>query len=81
MLNLVEPLPQRLKIDFVRLDGSVPQKKRQQIIWQFQNDPSCRAIVMSNAGTTGLNLQAANTVINIDLPWNPAAQQSSCFRN
>jgi superfamily II DNA/RNA helicase len=27
---------------------------------------------MSNAGSQGLNLQAANTVINVDLPWNPA---------
>jgi superfamily II DNA/RNA helicase len=27
---------------------------------------------MTNAGATGLNLQAANTVINVDLPWNPA---------
>jgi SNF2 family DNA or RNA helicase len=26
----------------------------------------------TNAGSTGLNLQAANTVINVDLPWNPA---------
>jgi len=26
----------------------------------------------TNAGATGLNLQAANTVINVDLPWNPA---------
>ncbi len=31
-----------------------------------------RGHIMSNAGATGLNLQAANTVINVDLPWNPA---------
>jgi len=26
----------------------------------------------SDAGSTGLNLQAADTVVNVDLPWNPA---------
>jgi superfamily II DNA/RNA helicase len=28
--------------------------------------------ITTNAGSTGLNLQAANTIINVDLPWNPA---------
>jgi len=39
---------------------------------QFQKDSDCRLFVTTNAGSTGLNLQAANTVINVDLPWNPA---------
>ena len=39
---------------------------------QFQNDPDCKLFITTNAGSTGLNLQAANTVINVDLPWNPA---------
>ena len=56
----------------MRLDGSVPQKKRQSLVHQFQKDPQCKLFVTTNAGATGLNLQAANTVINVDLPWNPA---------
>jgi superfamily II DNA or RNA helicase len=72
MLNLIEPLMDDIGIHFVRLDGSVPQKKRQQLVHQFQNDENCDAIIMSSAGNTGLNLQAANTVINVELPWNPA---------
>ena len=50
----------------------MPQKKRQELVHRFQNEPDCRVIIMTNAGSTGLNLQAANTVINVDLPWNPA---------
>jgi len=80
MLGLIEPILQRLEIDFVRLDGKVPQKKRQQLVHRFQNDPQCRAIIMSNAGSTGLNLQAANTVINVDLPWNPAVLEQRIAR-
>jgi hypothetical protein len=30
---------------------------------QFQRDPTCRVFLTTNAGSTGLNLQAANTVI------------------
>jgi superfamily II DNA/RNA helicase len=34
----------------------------------------------TNAGSTGLNLQAANTVINVDLPWNPAILEQRIAR-
>lgn len=80
MLNLIEPIFEKLKANFVRLDGKVPQKKREERVHQFQNDPSCRAIIMSNAGSTGLNLQSANTVINVDLPWNPAVLEQRVAR-
>jgi hypothetical protein len=65
---------------WVRLDGQVPQKKRGAIVEQFQTDSKCRAILMTNAGSTGLNLQAANTVINVDLPWNPAVLEQRIAR-
>jgi len=73
MLDLIEKYILRpLNVDFVRLDGSVPQKKRQGLVQTFQTDASCRLFIATNAGSTGLNLQAANTVVNVDLPWNPA---------
>ena len=80
MLNLIEPLLKKHGILFVRLDGKVPQKNRQQIVHEFQHNANCRAIIMSNAGSVGLNLQAANTVINVDLPWNPAVLEQRIAR-
>ena len=80
MLGLIEPIFERVGMEYVRLDGSVPQKKRQVLVHQFQNDAKCRAIIMSNAGSTGLNLQSANTVINVDLPWNPAVLEQRIAR-
>jgi ERCC4-related helicase len=79
-LSLIEPQIKRLKLDYVRLDGSVPQKKRQQLVHRFQRDPTCRAFLATNAGATGLNLQAADTVINVDLPWNPAVLEQRISR-
>ena len=72
MLNLIEPILHKNKAGFVRLDGTVPQKKRQMLVQQFMSDPACRVFITTNAGSVGLNLQAANTVVNVDLPWNPA---------
>jgi superfamily II DNA or RNA helicase len=80
MLNLIEPMLAARGMDFVRLDGSVPQKKRQELIQRFQNDPACMLFITTNAGATGLNLQAANTVINVDLPWNPAVLEQRIAR-
>jgi hypothetical protein len=80
MLGLIEPILSKHKLDYVRLDGSVPQKKRQALISQFQRDPSCKLFITTNAGATGLNLQAANTVINVDLPWNPALLEQRISR-
>jgi hypothetical protein len=80
MLDLIEKLLDKHQLDYVRLDGGVPQKKRQQLVHRFQNDPECRLFLTTNAGSTGLNLQAANTVINVDLPWNPAVLEQRIAR-
>ena len=80
MLDRIEMRISELGADFVRLDGQVPQKKRAELIARFQNDPDCRVICMTNAGSMGLNLQAANTVINVDLPWNPAVLEQRIAR-
>ena len=80
MLNLIEPLLAKRKLTYVRLDGSVPQKKRQGLIFRFQRESNCKLFITTNAGATGLNLQAANTVINVDLPWNPAVLEQRISR-
>ncbi|MEM9365450.1 MAG: DEAD/DEAH box helicase [Planctomycetota bacterium] len=80
MLSRIEMRLETLGCDFVRLDGQVPQKKRAEIVARFQNDPECRVISMTNAGSTGLNLQAANTIVNVDLPWNPAVLEQRIAR-
>ena len=80
MLDLIEPLLGRRKLKYVRLDGSVPQKRRQGLIARFQREADCSLFLSTNAGATGLNLQAANTVINVDLPWNPAVLEQRISR-
>ncbi len=62
----------RAKIPFVELSGQVPIKKRQALIDEFTINPDCKVFLSTDAGGTGLNLQAADCVVNFELPWNPA---------
>lgn len=80
MLDAIEPVLAKRGLGFARLDGKVPQKKRQSLVKAFHADPRCRVFLTSNAGATGLNLQCANTVLNVDLPWNPAVLEQRIAR-
>jgi ERCC4-related helicase len=62
----------RQSIPFVELSGKIPVHKRQALIDEFTENPACKVFLSTDAGGTGLNLQAADCVINFELPWNPA---------
>jgi SNF2 family DNA or RNA helicase len=62
----------REHIPFVELSGKVPIPKRQALIDEFNGNPDCKVFLSTDAGGTGLNLQAADVVVNFELPWNPA---------
>jgi len=59
-------------LGYVSFHGGVPAEKRPLLVQQFRDDPNCRVFLSTDAGSTGLNLQHAATVVNMDLPWNPA---------
>jgi superfamily II DNA or RNA helicase len=80
MLDLVEEQIRELGAESVRLDGKVPQAKRRALVETFQSQRGCRIFLTSNAGSVGLNLQAADTVVNVDLPWNPAVLEQRISR-
>ncbi len=80
MLDQIEKILHTRKLKFTRLDGQVPQRERAALVAQFQDDPECRLFLTTNAGSTGLNLQSANTVVNVDLPWNPAVLEQRIAR-
>jgi hypothetical protein len=72
MLELVRELAAELGVEAAWHTGSVPQQRRRAEILRFKQDPACRLFLSTDSGSVGLNLQAANAVVNIDLPWNPA---------
>ncbi|HEX2642785.1 MAG TPA: DEAD/DEAH box helicase, partial [Thermoanaerobaculia bacterium] len=80
MLELVRDLADEMGLGFAWHTGSVPQDRRRQEIHRFKEDPECRLFLSTEAGGVGLNLQAANVVINLDLPWNPARLEQRIAR-
>ena len=69
-----------LGVGYVALHGGLPGKERKAVLERFKTDPECRVFLSTDAGGTGLNLQAADTVINLELPWNPAVLEQRIAR-
>ncbi len=69
------------RFGYVLFHGGVPAEKRGALVERFHRDPECRVFLSTDAGGVGLNLQhAASTVINMDLPWNPAVLEQRIGR-
>jgi len=83
-LGTHEVLMRRLRSkgwDHVLFHGGVPAEKRGALVDRFTNEPGCRLFLSTDAGGVGLNLQhAAATVVNMDLPWNPAVLEQRIGR-
>lgn len=75
MLDLVQNslLNQHMPdVSFLRMDGSTPGPKRQDIVNNFDKDPSIDALLLTTqVGGLGLNLTGADTVIFVEHDWNP----------
>ena len=80
MLQLVRQLAEEMGLGYAWHTGSVPQKERRKEINRFKQDPDCQLFLSTDSGSTGLNLQVANTVVNLDLPWNPAKLEQRIAR-
>ena len=72
MTAMTESVVRKLNLDCVRLHGGVPTAKRGDLIERFSKDDSISVFISTDAGATGLNLQCATVLINLDVPWNPA---------
>ncbi|MCL5060628.1 MAG: SNF2-related protein [Candidatus Thermoplasmatota archaeon] len=67
-------------IGYVSFHGGVPSEKRPALVDRFRDDPGCRVFLSTDAGATGLNLQHASILVNMDLPWNPALLEQRIAR-
>ena len=68
-------------VQYLRLDGSVAADKRQNIVNQFNTDPSYDCLLLTTSvGGLGLNLTGADTVIFVEHDWNPQKDMQAMDR-
>lgn len=72
MTRLVAQELEKAGVGYEYLYGGVPSAKRKELMDNFNDNPDARVFISTDAGCTGLNLQTASYLINLDLPWNPA---------
>lgn len=59
------------------LQGSVSAKDRASIIKRFQESKKPRILVMSSAGSEGIDLWRANHILFVEREWSPAAEEQA----
>ncbi|KAG9037362.1 hypothetical protein FS837_001449 [Tulasnella sp. UAMH 9824] len=80
-LDIVEKFLRKAGIKFVRYDGSMKLDERSAALDKFRSNPNYNvALISFKAGSTGLNLTAANHVVLLDLWWNPAIEDQAFDR-
>jgi len=70
----------RAGIAYQYLHGGIGASRRRNLVETFNSDTATRVFLSTDAGSTGLNLQAASLVINLDRPWNPAVLEQRIAR-
>ncbi len=78
MLELIEQECQAMGIKYLKLTGD--SKNRDLLVDEFQTKDIPLFLISLRAGGTGLNLTAADTIIQYDPWWNPAVEQQAASR-
>ena len=80
MTRLIAKELDALGIRYEYLHGGIPSEARKHLMDNFTELPESRVFLSTDAGSTGLNLQVASILINLDLPWNPAVLEQRIAR-
>ena len=82
-LDLLSTLLTSLGLPFLRLDGSTPSSKRQDLVDTFNRTPasiSFAFVLSAKSGGVGLNLIGASRLVLFDVDWNPATDLQAMAR-
>lgn len=80
MLEKIEQELPDLGLTFFKITGSTPAHDRQEMTKAFNQGERDAFLISLKAGGVGLNLTGADTVILVDLWWNPAVEAQAIGR-
>jgi len=72
VVNLIQDELEGKGISTLVYHGQLSNEERNANLKKFTTQAEYRVLASTDAGQFGLNLQAADVVVNYDLPWNPA---------
>jgi SNF2 family DNA or RNA helicase len=79
--KVINDLYDKYKHIGLKIDGSVPSKKRLEIEDKFQNDEKIKIMILQiDAGGEGLTLTASNAIAIIEMPDTPGQLIQVCDR-
>ena len=79
-INLIEKRLRKLGVDLVRVTGDESTVERHANIKRFTNEEQCRVCLITEAGSEAINLQAADTLVFLDLPVIPGTYYQTIGR-
>ncbi|MFS8998954.1 DEAD/DEAH box helicase [Streptococcus infantis] len=80
MLDRIEQELPDLGLTSFKITGSTPSQERQEMTKAFNQGERDVFLISLKAGGVGLNLTGADTVILVDLWWNPAVESQAISR-
>ena len=80
MLDRIEEELPQLGLTSFKITGSTPSQDRQEMTKAFNQGERDVFLISLKAGGVGLNLTGADTVILVDLWWNPAVESQAIGR-
>lgn len=80
MLDRIEEELPKLGLTSFKITGSTPSQERQEMTKAFNQGEGDVFLISLKAGGVGLNLTGADTVILVDLWWNPAVESQAIGR-
>jgi SNF2 family DNA or RNA helicase len=80
VVNLIQEELSNQGVPTLVYHGQLSDDVRTLHLKQFVEQSEYRILASTDAGQFGLNLQAADVVVNYDLPWNPARLQQRIAR-
>ena len=82
-LNFLETLLAPAGMKYLRLDGSTPSSKRQDLVDTFNRAPAASIfafLLSAKAGGMGINLIGASRLVLFDVDWNPSIDLQAMAR-
>ena len=80
MLDIIKSELDKMGMESFKITGSTPAKERQDMTTAFNEGQRSAFLISLKAGGVGLNLTGADTVILVDLWWNPAVEAQAIGR-